>query len=95
MKHTKIYAPDNIDLVMIFIGSMTKQTVRPVLLSALKWHKEADSNGYLTLDEIRKQLATDELITVVVETPLSGVIYQCSNYASGVWVEHGTTKGYA
>lgn len=65
----------------------------------LSWHDGDDNDErYLTLGEIYQQvkaLGDHGTITVIYETPLSGTIYQCGNYAEGEWVIHGTTKGYA
>lgn len=100
MKNIVIYAPNAVDAVMIFSGSIADGSLKPVPLSVLEWHTEPDrdeSLSYLTLDEIYGQLSekTDEIITVVVERPLDGIIYQCGNVGEGVWVQHGTTRGYA
>lgn len=100
MKDTVIYAPNSVDAVMIFSGSIADGSLKPVPLSILDWNAEPDKDesfSYLTLDEIYRQLSekTDEIITVVVERPLDGVIYQCGNAGDGVWVQHGTTRGYA
>jgi hypothetical protein len=67
----------------------------------LKWHNEnyeEFGERYITLKEIYQQLAAqgiDGVIYVWQETPLSGTIYQCSNYEKGLWQKHGTTRGYA
>ncbi|MDE6102819.1 MAG: hypothetical protein K2F73_07595 [Ruminococcus sp.] len=100
MKDTVIYAPNAVEAVMIFSGSIADGSLKPVPLSVLEWHNELDRDedfSYLTLDEIYRQLSekTDEMITVVVERPLNGVIYQCGNCGDGIWVQHGTTRGYA
>lgn len=100
MKDTIIYAPDIYNSVMIFTGSVVDESLKPVPLSVLEWNTEPDRSecfSYLTLDGIYRQLSekTDEIITVVVERPLDGVIYQCGNAGEGIWVQHGTTRGYA
>lgn len=94
-----IYAPNDVDSVMIFTGSIADGSLKPVPLSIFEWTKENRSEDfcYLTLGEIYRQLSekSDEIITVVVERPLDGVIYQCGNCGDGIWVQHGTTRGYA
>ncbi|MCM1508273.1 MAG: hypothetical protein NC177_14265 [Ruminococcus flavefaciens] len=100
MKNTVIYAPNSVDAMMIFTGSVADGSLKPVSLSLLKWKSEKERTedfSYLTLDDIYRQISqkTDEIITVVVERPLDGVIYQCGNYGEGIWVKYGTTIGYA
>lgn len=100
MKDTVIYAPNAVDAVMIFTGSVADGSLKPISLSVLEWNTEPDRDEnfrYLTLDGIYRQISgkTDEIITVVVERPLDGVIYQCGNSGEGVWIKQGTTRGYA
>lgn len=99
-KSTVIYAPNAIDSVMIFIGSIVDGSLKSVPLSTFEWNSEPDRDEkfcYLTLGEIYRQLSekTDEIITVVVERPFDGVIYQCGNAGEGIWIQHGKTRGYA
>lgn len=68
----------------------------------LNWHTEFVEGldmdvSTLTLTEIYEQLKrmSSRIITVFVDSPLEGVIYQCGNYEEGKWVKIGTTKGYA
>lgn len=49
----------------------------------------------LTLDEIASQLRDAWLITVIINGPFSGKIYQYGNYSDGEWWEIGSTGGYA
>lgn len=61
----------------------------------LEW-REVDGEEILSLKEIYEQLKGKcYMITVFVDSPLHGEIYQCGNYGDGLWVEYGTTKGYA
>lgn len=61
----------------------------------LKW-REVDGEEILSLKEIYEQLKDKcRMITVFVDSPLHGEIYQCGNYDDGLWVLHGNTKGYA
>lgn len=67
----------------------------------LKWHTEyveafCDDSETLTLQEIADQLEEENpLITVIVTSTLSGVIYQYGNYDDGKWYKIGVTCGYA
>ncbi len=63
-----------------------------------------DTEEYLTLDEILKQIIEKEnindeipLIQVIHETGLWGVIFEVGNYkeAGKQWLVHGITRGYA
>lgn len=104
---TVIYAPNDVDAVMIFRGSIVDESMTAMPLVFFDWHCEPDRDedfSYITLDEIYQQFkkktgcefpSLDSIITVVVERPLSGEIYQCGNYGDGVWVKHGTLRGYA
>lgn len=66
-----------------------------------KWSDNDKYGKSITLNEIYKQAAAiglvkeRETLTVFHTTPLNGTIYQCGNYNKGMWVEVGTTKGYA
>ena len=64
----------------------------------LKWREEHETGEtimVLTLNEIAEQLADAFLITVVVEAPLSGRIYQYGNYSDASWWQIGELDGYA
>ena len=69
----------------------------------LSWHSEyveslCSDVKYLTLREIweqAKNVSDRRLVTVFVNGPLRGTIYQCGNYEDGKWVMYGTTIGYA
>lgn len=58
----------------------------------LKW-RDDDGRKILTLEEIAEQLNA-RLITVFVESPFEGVIYQFGNYGDSWW-QIGETCGYA
>ena len=52
--------------------------------------------NFITLDEIVKQLPTARLITVIIDRPLDGEIWQYENYRNDDrWWKYGNTKGYA
>lgn len=51
----------------------------------------------LTLGELKEQLAAsgyDGLLTLFVNRPMNGEIYQFGNYSDGEWCELGTLKGF-
>lgn len=61
---------------------------------------------YLSLNEIYNQVREiyghdykgkirTPLITVIIDEPLRGTIYQCNNHSEGVWEKIGETRGYA
>lgn len=61
---------------------------------------------FLSLNEIYEQVKKNfgkvffgilqtPLITVIVNDPLKGTIYQCNNHCEGIWEKLGETKGYA
>lgn len=61
-------------------------------------YQSEDENRYMTLGQLSKQLYASGkkgIITVVVEEPLRGAIYQIGNYQEMKWGLHGTTRGYA
>lgn len=58
----------------------------------LKWREE-DGQKILTLKEVAEQLNA-RLITIFVDTPLKGMIYQYGNYGDSWW-QIGETCGYA
>ena len=49
----------------------------------------------ITLKDIEDEYEDYDVITVICETPLEGVIYQYGNYNDGKWHTHGKTVGYA
>ncbi len=52
---------------------------------------------FISLNDCLKEVAYngDGVVTVILEAPLGGTIYQYGNYKDKYWVKHGTTKGYA
>ena len=73
------------------------------ITSQLRWHREYCEPlicylETLTLTEIYEQareLVGEKILTVFVDEPLKGTIYQCGNYKDGQWVKYGETRGYA
>ncbi len=77
----------------------------PMDKNMFKWHIDGNASEfmgetvwYLTLGEIAEQLAKMEymgIVTIFVNRPTSGEIYQLGNYSSYEWFELGTLKGFA
>ena len=66
---------------------------------------ELDEMRYLTLNEVYEQVREEygerrngklstPIITVIVDEPLRGDIYQCNNHEEGEWEKIGGTRGY-
>ena len=95
-KDTLIYRFDGVTATGIYIGSLDD-----LRLVAVRWRKDPEAGEYginpdcLTLGEIAEQLEQYGLITVIVDSPLEGVIYQHGNYSDGEWYEIGQLCGYA
>lgn len=53
----------------------------------------------ITLEDIKAMCETEGygegIITVIVESPFKGVIYQYGNSCDDTWYIHGKTEGYA
>ena len=91
---------DTVNQTSVYIGFFYElENVTDIL----KWHKEYVDALYmdletLSLTEIYEQLKESNeahIITVFVDSPLNGVIYQCGNHEKGKWEQIGTTVGYA
>ena len=48
-----------------------------------------------TLSQIYKQFKNEQMIYVIVDGYMSGVIYRCGNYGDGEWQKYATTMGMA
>ncbi len=89
---------DGIDSSAVYLGGITRLKN---VTDQLEWHVEESSETdveSLTLDEIYHQCRDKfglSIITVFVDSPLSGRIYQCNNYDNGLWVQYGELRGYA
>lgn len=91
---------DGVTMSSVYIGFVNELHD---ITKRLNWRKiDAEEYGYhaegLTLKEIYDQVSKDmgrPIITVFVNDPMHGEIYQCGNYADGKWVKYGTTIGYA
>lgn len=77
----------------------------PMNKNMFKWHIDENASEFigepvlaLTLGEIAEQLAKIEyagMITLFVNRPTSGEIYQLGNYGTYEWFELGTLRGFA
>lgn len=73
------------------------------ITDCLHWHNEYVDALYmnvqsLTLSEIWEQvrkISNRRIVTVFVDGPLQGEIYQCGNHEEGKWEKIGETRGYA
>lgn len=91
---------DTINETSVYTGSL-RNLVN--ITDKLHWHSEPCEPLYmniefLTLSEIweqAKDLSEQRILTVFVDSPLRGTIFQCGNYEEGKWVKYGTTQGYA
>lgn len=83
---TVVISKDDWNVVIIIVET-DKETFTEKLYSS-----EKD----ITLKDIEDEYSEDyDVITVICETPLEGVIYQYGNYNDGKWHNHGKTVGYA
>lgn len=91
---------DSVDSTAVYLGGVS---CLKKVNDELNWHEEEveslDMNiKSLTLTEIYEQLKEVygcQIITVFVDSPMHGEIYQCGNYEDGKWVKLGSTMGYA
>lgn len=77
----------------------------PMDKNMFKWHIDENASEFigepvlaLTLGEIAEQLAKIEyagMVTIFVNRPTSGEIYQLGNYGTYEWFELGTLRGFA
>lgn len=62
---------------------------------------EDDEDKSLSLDDIYQQAIQKSIIkpngslTVIMDSPMQGYIYECGNYGEGKWTLLGKTNGYA
>lgn len=89
----RVYKWDGVSAAGVYGGIATKLRA---LTDSLDWHglDGVDSMAWLTLDEIRKQLPKEAIITVWISAPLAGEILQYGNYRDGKWYRIGETCGY-
>lgn len=92
---TEIYPLNMTESSGVYVGSLAYMEW---VNNKLEWRQLGDDEyrtKVLTLKEIAEQLQDAWLITVVVERPSSGEIYQYGNYADDEWWQIGTLDGYA
>ena len=95
----EIFLCDGVSAAGVYVGSMDCLcSVR----DSLKWRNDAEmTDGFgepvkvLTLAEIKEQLSNYALVTVIVESAMSGVIYRVGNYRDDSWWQIGELDGYA
>lgn len=86
-----------------YAGSL--DSLVPMDKNMFRWHIDEDASAFmgeavssLTLGEIAEQLAKMEyagMVTIFVNRPTSGEIYQLGNYGTYEWSELGTLRGFA
>ena len=88
---------DGVTVTGVYVG--TTDCLRCVN-DRLKWRKEVieelsdEPTEMLTLAEIEKQLK-HHIVTVIINGPMHGEIYQCGNYSAREWWKIGDLDGYA
>ena len=95
----EIFEFDGVCAAGVYVGMLTQLKC---VTHKLVWRQDdsfADefSAGVnvLTLAEISEQLSRYGLITVIVNGPMSGAIYQSGNYSGADWYQIGELDGYA
>ena len=84
-----IYESTYTDSAAVYLGGLTRLVK---VNDLLRWNTEEGKS--LTLAEIARQLPSGQIITVIVNAPLHGEIYQYGNYPDEKWYLIGTTQGY-
>lgn len=95
----EIFLFDGVSAAGVYVGTMDCLcSVRDIL----KWRNDAEMTDafgepvkVLTLAEIKEQLSNYALVTVIVESAMSGVIYRVGNYSDNAWWQIGELAGYA
>lgn len=95
---TVIWKFDGVGAAAVYLGWLTDLTP-----AAVKWRQDDESYetaevcdgepDFITLNEIAEQFP-DQMITVIIDDPLDGEIYNYGN-AGKKWLRIGTTGGYA
>lgn len=95
---TEICRFDSVSESAVYLGDIANLVN---VSDKVKWHKEfCDGLGMdietATLGEIKEQLSWGEIITVVINSPQDGEIYQWGNYPGENWFRKiGELAGYA
>lgn len=99
---TVIFKYDTVNTAKVFLGFVTSNEPILDITEELLWHRTEEEGYefiYLTLAEIYAETKVlydgSSNITVVYESPLDGVVYQCNNYEEGEWFKIGVLYGYA
>lgn len=97
--NTRIYQFDGINEAAVYMGGFTWLT--PI---EVEWHTDDESfetaeicdgdPDFITLDEIVEQFPDATQLTVIIDSPLHGEIYNYGNHGKR-WLRIGTTGGYA
>lgn len=103
---TVIYKDDGMNFTSFYSGSFDQ--LMPFNKDSLEWRKDKEFSKvaqqdiyYLTLGEIAQQLKKmnyhkrNSMLTIFVNQPLKGQIFQMGNYGNYVWYEVGRLRGYA
>lgn len=87
---------DGVSTTTVYAGGMSW-----LKKAELKWRTDDEMSKWfgieahvLTADEVIEQVE-DKIITIVIESPLSGEIWQYGNYPDGEWHLVGELRGYA
>lgn len=90
---------DGVTAVAVYSGGVNRLEK---INHKLRWRYDAeisrmcfDPAKVLKLSEIAEQCKDEYIITVIVESPLHGEIYQYGNYYDNKWYKIGETAGYA
>lgn len=103
LNSTVIYKNDAFGFTGLYAGSL--DCLVPMDRNMFKWNVDKNATEItgeiiwsLTLGEIAEQLAKMEymgIVTIFVNRPTSGAVYQLGNYSPYEWFELGTLRGFA
>lgn len=93
---------DNIarfDLVIIIWEDMGSETCNIQVNKTYCTEEPDKQQAFNTLGKICEnfgvELKKNRVITIILERPLDGEIWQYNNYSDGLWHYHGEVRGYA
>lgn len=94
-----VFLFDGVSAAGVYVGTLDSlRNVNDILKWRIdeRFHDDFRECVYvLTLKEIADQLPGALLITVIVNGPMSGAIYQKGNYSGSAWWQIGELDGYA
>lgn len=103
LNETVIYKNDVFGFTGLYAGSL--DCLVPMDKNMFRWNIDKYATEFtgetvwsLTLGEIAEQLETMQymgIVTIFVNRPTSGEIYQLGNYSPYGWFELGTLRGFA